>query len=77
MVIKSSVPVDLEAALPPRFDLPNIHAYQDMAIPFSRGYPFPCDFCDGMLHKEGEVSSWRAAPLLEPTFSPWPQAKPR
>ncbi|MGJ3253362.1 MAG: B12-binding domain-containing radical SAM protein [Elainellaceae cyanobacterium] len=30
----------------PRFDLLNLDAYGDMAVQFSRGCPFQCEFCD-------------------------------
>ncbi|MDX2229735.1 MAG: B12-binding domain-containing radical SAM protein [Leptolyngbyaceae cyanobacterium bins.349] len=30
----------------PRFDLLNLNAYDNMAVQFSRGCPFQCEFCD-------------------------------
>ena len=30
----------------PRFDLLDLNAYSDMAVQFSRGCPFQCEFCD-------------------------------
>lgn len=30
----------------PRFDLLNLNAYSDMAVQFSRGCPYQCEFCD-------------------------------
>ena len=38
---------DMERVPVPRFDLlPDINAYSDMPIQFSRGCPFKCEFCD-------------------------------
>jgi radical SAM superfamily enzyme YgiQ (UPF0313 family) len=37
---------DMEDSPPPRFDLINPKNYVDMAIQFSRGCPFDCDFCE-------------------------------
>jgi radical SAM superfamily enzyme YgiQ (UPF0313 family) len=38
--------VDLEHSPPPRFDLIDVDNYLDMALQFSRGCPFHCEFCD-------------------------------
>ncbi len=37
---------DLAATPPPRFDLLDLAAYHTMAVQFSRGCPFRCEFCD-------------------------------
>jgi radical SAM superfamily enzyme YgiQ (UPF0313 family) len=36
----------IENLPPPRFDLLNMDAYASMAIQYSRGCPFQCEFCD-------------------------------
>ncbi len=37
---------DMEHSPLPRFDLIDLNSYQNMALQFSRGCPFNCDFCD-------------------------------
>lgn len=37
---------DMEHSPPPRSDLVDLNSYQNMALQFSRGCPFNCDFCD-------------------------------
>ena len=45
-VITASGHADLEHSPPPRFDLIDLDSYLDMALQFSRGCPFHCEFCD-------------------------------
>lgn len=37
---------DLASSLVPRYDLLDLSAYDSMAVQFSRGCPFDCEFCD-------------------------------
>jgi radical SAM superfamily enzyme YgiQ (UPF0313 family) len=37
---------DLQHTPPPRFDLIDVTQYRNMALQFSRGCPFNCEFCD-------------------------------
>ncbi len=46
IVISADGPADLETTPPARYDLLDLNAYVDMAIQFSRGCPFHCEFCD-------------------------------
>lgn len=43
---RSSKKPDVTKTPPPRFDLINLNAYGSMALQFSRGCPFDCEFCD-------------------------------
>ena len=45
-IITSSGYANLEHSPPPRFDLIDRDSYLDMALQFSRGCPFHCEFCD-------------------------------
>jgi radical SAM superfamily enzyme YgiQ (UPF0313 family) len=45
-VIKDESRADLTKSPVPRFDLLEIQSYVDMAMQFSRGCPFQCEFCD-------------------------------
>jgi len=45
-VIFSQDKADLEKSPVPRFDLLDIKSYANMAVQFSRGCPFQCEFCD-------------------------------
>jgi radical SAM superfamily enzyme YgiQ (UPF0313 family) len=45
-IISAPAFADLEDSPPPRFDLIDVHDYADMAVQFSRGCPFNCEFCD-------------------------------
>jgi radical SAM superfamily enzyme YgiQ (UPF0313 family) len=46
LVISSKEKADLHKSPVPRFDLLDIKSYASMAIQFSRGCPFRCEFCD-------------------------------
>ena len=37
---------DMSKTVPPRFDLLDLGAYRSMALQFSRGCPFDCEFCE-------------------------------
>ncbi len=43
---KSSSWPDISNSVVPRFDLLNLNSYASMAIQYSRGCPFKCEFCD-------------------------------
>lgn len=45
-VITATDFADLGESPPPRYDLINLNHYTDMALQFSRGCPFHCEFCD-------------------------------
>ena len=45
-VYKEKRKPDVTITPPPRYDLINIHDYGSMALQFSRGCPFDCEFCD-------------------------------
>ena len=45
-VYKEKRKPDITLAPSPRYDLINIHDYGSMALQFSRGCPFDCEFCD-------------------------------
>ncbi|MDQ1238986.1 MAG: hypothetical protein QG577_1171 [Thermodesulfobacteriota bacterium] len=46
IVIHSQEKADLAQSPVPRFDLLDIQSYANMAVQFSRGCPFQCEFCD-------------------------------
>jgi len=48
-LIEDTTQADLTASPLPRFDLIDMSAYVDMALQFSRGCPFRCEFCDATL----------------------------
>jgi len=45
-IYRSPAKPSIKDAPPPRYDLIDIHAYGSMALQFSRGCPFDCEFCD-------------------------------
>ncbi len=45
-VYKEKRKPDITKTPPPRYDLINLSAYGSMALQFSRGCPFNCEFCD-------------------------------
>ncbi len=45
-LIFSHEKADLHKSPVPRFDLLDINSYANMAVQFSRGCPFQCEFCD-------------------------------
>jgi radical SAM superfamily enzyme YgiQ (UPF0313 family) len=45
-LLVSETHADMGASPVPRFDLLDMDAYVDMAVQFSRGCPFKCEFCD-------------------------------
>ncbi|MGO9122997.1 MAG: B12-binding domain-containing radical SAM protein [Desulfomonilaceae bacterium] len=45
IVINSGIP-ELNTSPIPRYDLLDLKRYMDMAVQFSRGCPFKCEFCD-------------------------------
>ncbi len=49
-VYPSPSPPPLERSPVPRFDLLDLKAYASMAIQYSRGCPFRCEFCDIWVH---------------------------
>ena len=55
---------DLSASPPPRYDLLDLDQYQDMALQFSRGCPFQCEFCDITLMLGRRVRTKRPEQVL-------------
>ncbi|MGA1868787.1 MAG: B12-binding domain-containing radical SAM protein [bacterium] len=45
-VYMSEQKADITSSPPPRFDLINLNDYATMALQYSRGCPFNCEFCD-------------------------------
>ena len=45
-IYRSAAKPSIKDAPLPRYDLIDIHAYGSMALQFSRGCPFDCEFCD-------------------------------
>lgn len=55
VIIETNGRPDLSGSPPPRYDLLDLNDYVDMAIQFSRGCPFQCEFCDITLMYGREV----------------------
>ena len=55
IIIEAKGRPDLSGSPPPRYDLLDLNDYVDMAIQFSRGCPFHCEFCDITLMLGREV----------------------
>ena len=55
IIIEAKGRPDLSGSPPPRYDLLDLNDYVDMAIQFSRGCPFYCEFCDITLMLGREV----------------------
>jgi radical SAM superfamily enzyme YgiQ (UPF0313 family) len=55
LVIEAPAMAHMPRSPGPRFDLLDLRAYADMAVQFSRGCPFQCEFCDITLMLGHEV----------------------
>jgi radical SAM superfamily enzyme YgiQ (UPF0313 family) len=64
-IIETDVKPDMSASPPPRYDLLDLNDYVDMAIQFSRGCPFQCEFCDITLMYGREVRIKTPDQILE------------
>lgn len=64
-IIRSNVMADMEQSPTPRFDLADIDSYVDMAVQFSRGCPFKCEFCDITLMLGRRVRTKTPAQILD------------
>ncbi len=51
----NGVKPDLKTVPPPRFDIIDVQAYNNMSLQYSRGCPFNCEFCD-IIEMFGRVS---------------------
>jgi radical SAM superfamily enzyme YgiQ (UPF0313 family) len=56
---------ELKDSPPPRYDLLDLHLYVDMAVQFSRGCPFHCEFCDITLMYGREVRTKSSEQVLK------------
>ena len=63
--ISADESADLETTPPARYDLLDLSAYVDMAIQFSRGCPFHCEFCDITLMFGRKVRTKTASQILK------------
>jgi radical SAM superfamily enzyme YgiQ (UPF0313 family) len=55
IIIHATERPDMRDSPPPRYDLLDLDLYVDMAVQFSRGCPFQCEFCDITLMFGREV----------------------
>lgn len=64
-VLSASGHADLEHSPPPRLDLIDLGSYLDMALQFSRGCPFHCEFCDITLMLGRRVRTKTPSQILQ------------
>ena len=64
-VLIASGHADLKHSPLPRFDLIDLDSYLDMALQFSRGCPFHCEFCDITLMLGRRVRTKTTRQILE------------
>jgi len=65
IVIHASERTNMCDSPPPRYDLLDLNVYVDMAIQFSRGCPFHCEFCDITLMYGREVRTKSPDQILQ------------
>jgi radical SAM superfamily enzyme YgiQ (UPF0313 family) len=65
LIVRSTGPVDLEQSPVPRYDLLDMDQYMDMAVQFTRGCPFHCEFCDVTFMYGRKVRTKPAAHVIE------------
>ncbi len=65
IIIENNMRADLAASPVPRYDLLELDHYVDMAVQFSRGCPFLCEFCDITLMFGRKVRTKTPEQLLD------------
>jgi len=65
IIIEAEGRPDVSGSPPPRYDLLDLNDYVDMAIQFSRGCPFQCEFCDITLMYGREVRTKSPDQILQ------------